>query len=1662
MKNILKIGLGILIFLITALGVLAEDPNDMTELTFFGDYDHPTGINLDHKAFEGDCFTFEDEKLCFESDLSAEFYYKEVPDGIKFGWLVNDNQGQSEFIITANKNIVDLEKLILDLSDFNNAGLSYTINGSTITIHNPNQTNWWFDPLVTISDKSDATNDPNQRHIVQTSNGDIYVVYTKYHPSSDRYSLSLGKSTNKGKTWTDFNITDFNRANPPSPITNSLSRASMVVDSDDVLHIAWKREHPASIRHDMDYTQWNTTTDSLVGGIVKLVDSTGANNVNDIDIAILDSGRLGIAFEIDDFGGGYNDANIRFIDCVSNCLVLGSWSAHTTISSYVGSGNKPQRRPDIETNGTEWTIVWDGANPTFPTEEQIGYIRTTNLVFGSTEYIDGNNAVQHIFPSLIIKNNTPMVASYNLVGSDNIIQFSNRSSGTWGTWNTIFESPGASQVDPSLSTDGSKLYVSWSATNITGDPSIKCVGLSDSSDDGTTWSPATCSKESTTESTGNSNSPVLSYQFGKETEWERMLFYTFRPNSSVSYEVRFERLSLPPTLEVTASNKETLEGIDIFNVTIHEAGNQTDNHFSGTVSYYDFDDGTATDQVNNNDGTLNGVSQVSGAVRNDLGVEGNSFTFDGINDRITVADNTNLDFSGSITMAAWVNRNSIGTEQVIIEKTGSASTGWGMRFDSGDKLAFIVGDDGGVKFEVSNSLITDTTNWHHIAITYDSSTLNFYIDGVLDLSKGLVQSIPASVDILTIGTESDETDNFFNGEIDEVGIYNTILNSSQINKLYNTGLDQIIADKLFTTTNGTIITDINNGTFNITVEAENFLDEKITNYNIDIEGTDLSTELDPFMQVRVLDRFDNQLLDNYNITFNSTIFIPNANNVTHLPIRSGLINITIDKDIYFSSSLNNIDSSINLNTTIFQAVSTFNAIEKVTGVPVTNGTFSADGQSVSEDEEIFFKAGTFNVTFNKTGFINSTQEFTFTALENTTRNFTNVIDAIVNINATRIRDGVQINVFNININDNDGFSFNEIQNTTSGLITLELNKDINYTFVIESAGFPSDSITQIINKSETNITFNLDSMQVKVFDRFDNQLLDNYTVTFNAQNYTPDINNITNLPVGVGLIDINITKTDYFQSQLSNVNASEDLNTTIFQAVVRFSNAREKITLNSVVNATYAAGTQSVGENEDLFLKSGTTTINFSRATYFDDSQQFIFNPLDNITRTYDNVFNAHINFNATSAENGSAIQNFTVNLINTTGFNFTESKNTTNFSLTMDLIQDIEYAFEMDAPGFTLETKIQTIITEETNITYSLFIPNPVNLIFKDEKNDSVISGIQIDLEIIGDPFSDNFTTNTGGLNLQLAIPALYTFRFSAPNYPERFFMLNLVARSVNDITLFMLEDVAATELTINIIDEQADPLERAFIHVQKYDLVTNSYITREILQTNFNGDAKSQIELNKEFYKFLVFFPFSELKKTTEPSYIYGTTTTIPIIIGVPIAQLTENIAGVNTDLTFNNQTLNFRWEYSDLDNLFSEYCLTAFRVGSFEKTQLNETCLTTSSGTILLPITPINGSTITASAVAKDSSGRSNFIDTSTKEFMTDTTGQLGLFVILLVSLAFAFVGRWSLSMMMILLPLPLLFASLITDPSGASLIALPLWVSVSLEVLAIALAIYISKR
>ena len=199
---------------------------------------------------------------------------------------------------------------------------------------------------------------------------------------------------------------------------------------------------------------------------------------------------------------------------------------------------------------------------------------------------------------------------------------------------------------------------------------------------------------------------------------------------------------------------------------------------AGLMAAYGFEEGTGTVAADasgrGNTGSISGAAWQPGKF-------GTSLAFNGLSNIVTVAASPDVNLTASLTIEAWVYPTSLtGWRTVIMKESGSGLAYALYANDNDPKPATYVRLAGASSSAgAAGTAQLPLNTWTHLATTFDGTSVNLHVGGVL------VDSVPASGTVTPSSTPLQLGGNaiwgeYFAGRIDEVRIYNRALSPSEI------------------------------------------------------------------------------------------------------------------------------------------------------------------------------------------------------------------------------------------------------------------------------------------------------------------------------------------------------------------------------------------------------------------------------------------------------------------------------------------------------------------------------------------------------------------------------------------------------------------------------------------------------------------------------------------------------------------------------------------------------------------------------------------------------------------------------------------------------------------------------------------------------------------
>jgi PKD repeat protein len=200
---------------------------------------------------------------------------------------------------------------------------------------------------------------------------------------------------------------------------------------------------------------------------------------------------------------------------------------------------------------------------------------------------------------------------------------------------------------------------------------------------------------------------------------------------------------------------------------------------TGLVAAYGFDETGGTQALDSsgrgNHGTL------SNATRSSQAKFGRALSFNGSNSLVTVADSAALDLTNGMTLSAWVYPTSwaSGWKTVIMkERSGGLAYTLNANSDAGRPNTTLRIGSYDRQLTAGSHLPTNT--WAHLAATYNGSRQRLFVNGVQVGSRSQTGNLDVTANPVRIGGSTVWPNQYFQGLIDEVRVYNRALTRTEI------------------------------------------------------------------------------------------------------------------------------------------------------------------------------------------------------------------------------------------------------------------------------------------------------------------------------------------------------------------------------------------------------------------------------------------------------------------------------------------------------------------------------------------------------------------------------------------------------------------------------------------------------------------------------------------------------------------------------------------------------------------------------------------------------------------------------------------------------------------------------------------------------------------
>jgi hypothetical protein len=257
------------------------------------------------------------------------------------------------------------------------------------------------------------------------------------------------------------------------------------------------------------------------------------------------------------------------------------------------------------------------------------------------------------------------------------------------------------------------------------------------------------------------------------------------------------------------------------------------------------------------------------ALRNDLNTSvQNTLSFDGEDDYVDLG-RENLKPTEALTVEFWLLDDWLSNNETIIGNT--EGNGYAIVFEGHQLKLYICIESGYQILNFDSSQLS--SGWHHIAATFDSQYIRFYVDGDEEASINLRGTHPIIYSTSTktlIGAETDGNGNpsdgwYFDGRICQLRIWNTARTQAQIARymtrpLFSRNETSLLAYYTFNQKTGTTLLDISGHNRHGTLNNMDPITDWISSGDLIQNNPELlpSFRSEPFVLVQLFDKIQNK------------------------------------------------------------------------------------------------------------------------------------------------------------------------------------------------------------------------------------------------------------------------------------------------------------------------------------------------------------------------------------------------------------------------------------------------------------------------------------------------------------------------------------------------------------------------------------------------------------------------------------------------------------------------------------------------------------------------------------------------------------------------------------------------------------------------------------
>lgn len=394
------------------------------------------------------------------------------------------------------------------------------------------------------------------------------------------------------------------------------------------------------------------------------------------------------------------------------------------------------------------------------------------------------------------------------------------------------------------------------------------------------------------------------------------------------------------------------------------------------------------------------------------------------------------------------------------------------------------------------------------------------------------------------------------------------------------------------------------------------------------------------------------------------------------------------------------------------------------------------------------------------------------------------------------------------------------------------------------------------------------------------------------------------------------------------------------------------------------------------------------------------------VPNIYDDLFTIGAAFGANS------VNNFTVNVTNTTLGGALYGTFTSNGSIDFPLLQGYWYNFFINAANYSLLNKTLLANATTNRYNFSLLQTNTFDIRFYNESTGNLLSNTTVQVQFISDTFSSNYTTTNGALTVGLLVPGAYTIRYWIDQNVPRDYYVTLVNQSYNNLSLYTIDTGVSSNYIAIVNSENTRPVSGVTVTMYRGFIENSQYVYKvvQMATTDTNGQAVLRVVPNAVFYKLLI--SSGGFSTITTPTQFTASTNTYTLSFTQNFLTSIVGMPSVLKSLSYVNSTRTYVFTWADTSNLVTQGCLYVTRSNNTGVASVYSTCQSGASGSLTYQVAYNNQTSYSASATLGTNTQYSTYtFGPLTVDFSLGTTifGLVGILLTLVIIITLGFVAQ-----------------------------------------------------